>query len=157
MIDCTPKGLKIEFLSGRNSANKPIELTNKNILSKKALNQLNHTQKIFPYHKMSATKKSVDLESVNTSLSAGKTRKIGGIARRRVAKESVRNLLDMKKNLSIRELSLNSANSPSPNRQITKHDLDLTTSLAQMEIQVTITPEVGEVKKDAKSPKVGFE
>lgn len=90
-----------------NTEERVIEKTNRNILSKKALDSLNHTQKIFPFHK-SATKKQAafDSTSMNSSGSAGKSRKIGGLARRRAARESVRNLLEFKKNFSIRDQSL---------------------------------------------------
>jgi hypothetical protein len=40
---------------------------------------------------------------MNSGNSAGKSRKIGGLARRRVARESVRNLLEFKKNFSLRD------------------------------------------------------
>ena len=64
------------------------------------------------------TKRTSDEQSVRSSLSAGKARKIGGIARRKMARESVRNLLEVKKNFSMREGSLgNSSQSPLPKKE----------------------------------------
>ena len=55
---------------------------------------------------MSSKKAMFDTSSNNSNMSAGKSRKIGGFARRRAARESVRNLLDYKKNYSVLEQSM---------------------------------------------------
>lgn len=54
-----------------------------------------------------------------------------------MARESVRNLLEYKKNFSMRDQSLgNSQQGISPEREVSKPDLNLTSSLAQIEIIV---------------------
>ena len=130
------------------------ELNNKNILSKKALESLNQTQKIFGFQRMN-TKRTSDEQSVRSSLSAGKARKIGGIARRKMARESVRNLLEVKKNFSMREGSLgNSSQSPLPKKEEKKPELGVSSSLAQFEIRVIKppTPKAPSPEPEEKTP-----
>jgi hypothetical protein len=84
-------------------------------------------------HRTGTKKTIVDSESQRSGGSAGKARRIGGIARRINARESVRNLREFKKNASIREQSM--ANSESPPRESQKPELNLSSSVAQFEIK----------------------
>ena len=95
-------------------------ITNKNVLSKRALDALNATQQMFPFHQQQSgfkSKKSVvsRQDSQRTSLSrlsdGTSKRKIGGLARRRIARQSTRMYAEIKKNLS-KEGSIRSSMSP---------------------------------------------
>lgn len=129
-------------------SNSPSQINNKNVLSKKALDALNATQQIFPFHKNSSnfkSKKSVisRQDSVRSSLSrlsdGTSKRRIGGLARRRMARQSTRHIAEIKKNMSKEGSQMDDSSMSPVSPRKRKEELTTENDVFQIEIA---SPEV---------------
>ncbi len=113
----------------------PAESTTKNVLSTKALESLNKTRRFMGLRGME-TLKCAREDSLRSSFSrassTGRGRKIGGLARRIIARQSTRHLAEQKKNMSL-AASLYDNESPPRNLQI---EMQQTSQVGAHQIQV---------------------